>query len=338
MAVKIGASSITAAYLGTTRVRHIYLGKSLVFSDMVNLTISIGTGVSYVSVFWTRVDGAVFSKTCYSTTTIPIEYGSKVTMSAVAAIGYSMNSYTSGIDALTSARGYSYTATAQTYFTDVNLNYNSTQYGNSYGDKIGSFFYSRNNSSWYGPYSNEPWTENFAYGSYLYLRTVTAAPGFTLSSVRYNGATITASGGVYKIQIAAGSYAVDINFTSRTSTSSASFNHAKSITTNSLTRNAFNVNFNFNINVDECAAGAVIGTIPAQYRPATTKTYTTTWLTQTGSATNTNTATITISPSGAITSNLESTGSGSSSGGGKWGSYMISWKTTMVISGSYSVI
>ena len=36
MAVKIGASSITAAYLGTTRVRHIYLGKSLVFSDMVN--------------------------------------------------------------------------------------------------------------------------------------------------------------------------------------------------------------------------------------------------------------------------------------------------------------
>ena len=82
MAVKIGASSITAAYLGTTRVRHIYLGKSLVFSDMVNLTISIGTGVSYVSVFWTRVDGAVFSKTCYSTTTIPIEYGSKVTMSA----------------------------------------------------------------------------------------------------------------------------------------------------------------------------------------------------------------------------------------------------------------
>lgn len=87
MAVKIGASSITAAYLGTTRVRHIYLGTSLVFSDMISLTITIGTGVSYVSVSWIRVDGATFSKTCYSTTTIPIEYGSKVTMSPVVVSG-----------------------------------------------------------------------------------------------------------------------------------------------------------------------------------------------------------------------------------------------------------
>ena len=338
MAVKIGASSITAAYLGTTRVRHIYLGTSLVFSDMISLTITIGTGVSYVSVSWIRVDGATFSKTCYSTTTIPIEYGSKVTMSPVVVSGYSMNSYTSGITSLTSAKSYSYMATAKTYFTSVNLKYNSTEYGSTYGDKIGSFFYSRNNSSWYGPYSNEPWTENFAYGSYLYLRTVTAAPGFKLSSVKYNGSTITASGGVYKIQIANGNFAVDINYTSKSTSSSASFNYAESITTNSLTRSAFNVNFSFNINVDKCAAGAVIGTIPVQYRPATKKTYSTTWLTQTGSASKTNTATITINTNGSITSSLESTGSGSSSGGGKWGSYSISWKTTMTISGSYSVI
>lgn len=338
MAVKIGTSTMTAAYLGTTRVRHIYLGTSLVFSDMVNLTISIGIGVSYVNVTWTRIDGAVFSKTCYSTTTIPIEYGSKLSMSAVAATGYSMNGYTSGIESFTSARGFSYTATAKSYFTDVKLIYGSTEYGNSYGSKIGSFYYSRDNSLFYGPYSSEPWSTNFEYGSNLYIRSVAAAPGFALSSVKYNGSTIGASGGVYTIKIAAGNYPVNISYISSTSTTSASFNYADSIITNSISRSAFNVSFNFNITVKECAAGVVIGTIPLQYRPATKKTYTTTWLSQTGSSTTTNTATITINTNGTIVSSLESTGSGSASGGGKWGSYSVSWKTTMTISGSYSVI
>lgn len=339
MAIKIGVSQAKVAYVGASRVKHIYLGNSLVFSDTVNLTLSIGTGVASVEIKSTRVDGAVTTATYSSSTTIGFAYGSALSISATAAYGYTINSYTSSTT-ITEAKSLSYTATVNSFWTDVNLNYGGTQYGGSYGDRIGTFYYSTNNSNWYGPYSNEPWGSStlFAYNSNLYLRSIGAAPGFYLSSVTYNGSNYSSSGGTYTIPIANGSYNVDVNFGATTSYSSASLGYSKATRTNSLSRTAFNVSFSLDIDVETCGAGTVIGTVPYQFRPTSAKTYTTNWKVTTGTTSSTTTAVITINTDGTITSNTASEGSGSQSGGGKWGSFSISWVTKLSISGSWSVI
>lgn len=339
MAIKINSNSVKVAYVGTSRVKHIYLDKKLVFSDTVNLTLTLDGGMSSVAITATRVDGVVTSASYSASTTIGYAYGSTLTITASAKTGYTMNSYTSAITLLKSET-LSYTTTINKFWTDVNLNYNGVQYGGSNGDKIGTFYYSTNNSAYYGPYSNEPWTGDtkFAYDSYLYLRSIVAAPGFYLNSVSYNGQTIGNSGGTYPIKIGNGSYNVDVNYSATTNSSSSSFGYATSIASNSLSRNAFNVSCSINIQVGACAAGTVIGTVPYQYRPSSARTFTTDWKVTTGSLTETTQAVITINTDGSIVSNTVSEGAGSQSGGGKWGGYAIAWTTKMVISGSWSVI
>lgn len=339
MAIKIDNATVKAAYLGTSKVKHIYMDNKLVFSDTINLTLTLDTGVSSVTITATRVDGLVTSASYSASTTIGYAYGSTLSISASAKTGYTMNSYTSVITMLKSET-LSYVTTINKFWTDVNLNYNGVQYGGANGDKIGTFYYSTNNSVYYGPYSNEPWTGDtkFAYDSYLYLRSIVAAPGFYLSSVSYNGQTIGNSGGTYPIKIGNGSYNVDVNYSATTNSSSSSFGYATSIASNSLSRNAFNVSCSINIQVGACAAGTVIGTVPYQYRPSSAKSFNTEWRVQTGTSTSTSTATITINTDGSIVSNTASDGAGNQSGGGKWGSFSIAWTTKMVISGSWSVI
>ena len=151
-----------------------------------------------------------------------------------------------------------------------------------------------------------------------------------------NGVTQSASGGVYKITVGAGNYYLAINYAAQSVSSSISFAQAESITTNTLTKSGFTVNFNINIRVKQCAAGSVIGTVPLYYRPGSAKTYTTNWKVQTGSFQETTQAKITIRTDGSIVSDTESTGSGSDGGGAKWGSYVINWYTQISISGSWS--
>ena len=273
MAIKIGTSTVKDSYVGTSRVKHIYVDNNLIFSRPVKVTFTLDTGVSNISVKTTSKDNKVTTISYSTTVTVVIPYDAYINITATAKTGYTMNSYTAGTS-ITSDRTIAYTSTVNKFWTDVNLNYSGTQYGGSYGDKIGTFQYSRNNSAWYGPYSNEPWSTStlFEYDSYLYIRSITAAPGFYLSNVRYNGVTQYASGGIYSIRIGNGSYNVDINYAAQTNSSSTSFYYASSITTNSLSRNAFNVSFNMNVRVSSCSAGTVIGNVPYQYRPATAKT------------------------------------------------------------------
>lgn len=340
MAIKIGTSNVGVVYVDNRRARHLYLDKKLVFSDKVNLTLTMDAGVASVTITSTRIDGLKETNTYTESKTITYACDSTLAITATAKTGYTLSEYATAL-AMTNNATLAITTSVIMVFTNVNLMYGGTEYGNTKGDKIGTFQYSTDNSTWSGNISNEAWDMNtkFAVGSYLYFRNVTAAPGFTLASVTYNGQTIIPTGGVYKVQIANGSYSVDINYNSATHGSSVSFAQAISITTNSLSRTNWNVSFNLNINVEKCSAGTVIGTVPYQYRPATARTYTTTWLHSTyNGQVSTNTATITINPNGTITSNLESTGTGSASGGAKWGSYTSSWYTTMTISGSWSVI
>lgn len=340
MAIKIGASVMKAGYLGTSKIKHIWLDKKLAFSATVILKIELDGGVSQVVVTCTRVDGQVTTYTVKQTQELALPYGSKLAISPTPKTGYVMLGYTSGVT-ITTDKTLTYSTNPLKYKTFVSLKYGGTEYGHQVGNKLGTFQYSLNGSTWYGPYSNEPntteWTQGLTFGSNLYLRNITAGAGFRLSSVVYNGTTYYATNGIYTIPIAAGSYEVVLNYTSSTSASSISFYYAESITTNTLSRYNWNVTCNINMRMKECSAGTVIGRIPSQYYPATKQTFTTDWLVQTGTLTTTTRATITINTDGSIVSDTASTGAGSSSGGGKWGSYNISWYTQIVASVSWSV-
>lgn len=326
-----------AIKLGTAQVKLIYLDSRLVFADMRILTLTLGTGVTSVTYSGQTIDSKSVSGTITSSTEVPFDYGTSLTIKATAADGYDLDSYTTAV-VMTADNSISITAHSSSFFTNVNLNYGGTEYGDSVGSLIGTFQYSRNKSSWSGSISNEDWSTKFDCGSYLYIRNITAAPGFALSNVTYNGSTISPSSGIYTITIGAGEYTVDINFVASTSTSSIGFTNTTSVTTNTLSRNAWTVTCSVNVAVAECGAGTVIGTVPEQYRPATAQTTTVTWCTTTtNSNSSSTTATITINTDGTIVSSLDSTGAGSSSGGGKWGSYTTTWATNMSFTLTWSV-
>lgn len=333
MAILIGGSTAKRVYLGTSKCKLIYLDKNLVFADPQTVTLTLGTGVASVSYTITAKDGKKTTGSATSSKSITVGYGSTITFSATASSGYSLGSYTTSAT-ITENKSFTFSASINSVTVSIDLKYNGTEWGDSVGDKIGTVQYSTNNSTWTTT-SAASLTVN--YGSKIYIRSVTAAPGFSFSSLTYNGTAQSASSGVYTIT-ATGNHSITVNYTSTTSTSSATMSYASSTTTNSLSRSAWTVTCNIAIAVSECSAGTTIATIPYQYRPATAKTVTCTWLTQTTNGnTTTNTATITINTNGTITSNLESTGSGSASGGGKWGSYSTEWSTAMNISTTWSI-
>lgn len=328
MAIKIGTSAARRVYLATSKVKLMYVDKKLVFADPQSLTINISTGVAQVTYTATAKDGKVTSGSVINTTTLTFGYGTTVTFGYLLGTGYQINSYVSSAT-LTADRTVSFTATKKTYNVYLELRYGGT----TYGSRVGTLQYSTNNSTWYTTSGS---TISATYGSTVYLRNISAVPGFKLSSVQYNGSTQSASGGVYRVTVGAGNYYLVVNYAAQSSSSSISFAQAESITTNTLTRSAFTVNFNISIRVKECTAGTVIGTVPVNYRPSSSKTYNTTWRVQSGSASSTTDAKITINTNGQIISNTDSDGSGSGGGGGKWGSYNITWYTQIVISGSWS--
>lgn len=328
MAIRIGTTEVKQVYLGTSKVKLIYLDKELVFAAPYKLTITLVAGISQVSYTAKTIDGKTTTGSVSVTSTLTFGYGTTVTFSYTVSTGYQISSYVSSAT-LTADRTVSFTATKKTYNVYLELRYNAT----TYGSRVGTVQYSKNNTTWYTTSGS---TISAEYGSTLYLRNISAVPGFKLSTVKYNGSTQSASGGVYRITVGAGNYYLVINYAAQSTSSSISFAQAESVTTNTLTRSAFTVNFNISIHVKECTAGTVIGTVPVNYRPTSAKTYKTTWRVQSGTASSTNEATITINTNGTIVSNIDSTGSGSDAGGAKWGSYNITWYTQIVISGSWS--
>ena len=342
--VLIGTSKPQAVYVGTSKVKLIYVGTTLVYTDTLYVTISKGTGVSSVAYTVTEKDGSTSSGTATNATTaVPVGYGATIKFTPTASTGYSLNTYTSSAT-ITSASTYSFNATVKSYTTTINVMYSSTEWGNSQGSKIGTFQYSTNNSTWTTS-SDASVTAN--YGSKIYIRSISPAPGFALSSVTYNGTSQTGSSGTYTITVGAGNYAINVNMTSTTSTSSVSLAYASSTTTNSLSRSAWTVTANVNCVLSACSAGATLGTIPTQYRPATAQTLTVTWTrtvvsTSAGASneTATTTATITINTNGTITCNTASNGTTTTSGGGgKWStvSYATTVTTYLTFSTTWSV-
>lgn len=338
----LGTSKAKKVYLGTSKVKYIYIDNRLVFADPQVVTINKGTGVASVKYSVTEKDGSTFSGTITgSAASVPVGYGATITFTPTASTGYSLNSYTSSAT-ITADASYSFSATVKSYTTTINIMYSSTEWGNSQGSKIGTFQYSTNNSTWTTS-SDASVTAN--YGSKIYIRSISPAPGFALSSVTYNGTSQTGSSGTYTITVGAGNYAINVNMTSTTSTSSVSFAYASTVNTNSLSRSAWTVTAKVDILVAACSAGATIGTVPAQYRPATAQTVTVTWSKTVNASTGAEigntaaTATITINTNGTIVSNTDSGGQTTTTvGGGKWGSGAALTTTTyMAFNLSWSV-
>lgn len=338
----LGTSKAKKVYLGTSKVKYIYIDNRLVFADPQVVTINKGTGVASVKYSVTEKDGSTFSGTITgSAASVPVGYGATITFTPTASTGYSLNSYTSSAT-ITADASYSFSATVKSYTTTINIMYSSTEWGNSQGSKIGTFQYSTNNSTWTTS-SDASVTAN--YGSKIYIRSISPAPGFALSSVTYNGTSQTGSSGTYTITVGAGNYAINVNMTSTTSTSSVSFAYASTVNTNSLSRSAWTVTAKVDILVAACSAGATIGTIPAQYRPASAQTVTVTWSKTVNASTGAEigntaaTATITINTNGTIVSNTDSGGQTTTTvGGGKWGSGAALTTTTyMAFNLSWSV-
>ena len=338
----LGTSKAKKVYLGTSKVKYIYIDNRLVFADPQVVTINKGTGVASVKYSVTEKDGSTFSGTITgSAASVPVGYGATITFTPTASTGYSLNSYTSSAT-ITADASYSFSATVKSYTTTINIMYSSTEWGNSQGSKIGTFQYSTNNSTWTTS-SDASVTAN--YGSKIYIRSISPAPGFALSSVTYNGTSQTGSSGTYTITVGAGNYAINVNMTSTTSTSSVSFAYASTVNTNSLSRSAWTVTAKVDILVAACSAGATIGTIPAQYRPASAQTVTVNWSKTVNASTGAEigntaaTATITINTNGTIVSNTASGGqTTTTAGGGKWGSGAVLTTTTyMAFNLSWSV-
>lgn len=338
----LGTSKAKKVYLGTSKVKYIYIDNRLVFADPQVVTINKGTGVASVKYSVTEKDGSTFSGTITgSAASVPVGYGATITFTPTASTGYSLNSYTSSAT-ITADASYSFSATVKSYTTTINIMYSSTEWGNSQGSKIGTFQYSTNNSTWTTS-SDASVTAN--YGSKIYIRSISPAPGFALSSVTYNGTSQTGSSGTYTITVGAGNYAINVNMTSTTSTSSVSFAYASTVNTNSLSRSAWTVTAKVDILVAACSAGATIGTIPAQYRPASAQTVSVTWSKTVNASTGAEigntaaTATITINTNGTIVSNTDSGGQTTTTvGGGKWGSGAALTTTTyMAFNLSWSV-
>ena len=164
----------------------------------------------------------------------------------------------------------------------------------------------------------------------LYVRELEKRMESALSQVKGAGNVAVV------ITVGSGNYYLLVNYAAQSVSSSISFAQAESITTNTLTKSGFTVNLNISIRVNSCSAGTTIGTVPINYRPASAKSYSTVWRVQSGTSSSTTNANITFNTNGSIVSDTDSTGSGSDGGGGKWGSYSITWYTQIVISGSWS--
>ena len=220
--------------------------------------------------------------------------------------------------------------TCGAYWTNINLNWYDTEYGHIVGNKIGTFRYSRNNVSWHGPFSNEPWDQNtkFEPNTNLYIRDITATNGFVFDSLTYNNITYTPSGGVYTIPIAEKSDVVNINYKSEGFNSSFATPLAITTRTNAMYRWGFAVSYNLDIDVAQCSAGTMIARIDnPNLRPPQNININTSWYSESN-------VVVTIHTSGNITANRASRGSGTV--GGKWGDY-YDFTTVLNISGNYLV-
>lgn len=271
------------------------------------VTISKDTGISSFS--WTRTkwNGGTTTGT---TSPVTVEYGDSISVTSTASTGY-QNPTTLSYSSITANKSGTLTATPIPYTVTIRIRYNSTTYTSKVGTVTGT--YSNTSGGTSNISGSHGCTITVPYNGQVKLTSTSPVAGFAYSS----GAT------TYTIT---GNKTIDVVFVATTSTNSITWSKADSITTNTLSKNAFNVTATINVRLVAAEANTSLGTVPAAYIPASAKSFTSTTQWFTGSTGSGNTIqykyakpTITIGTDGSIKSSLKSYGAVQNPGG-KWSS------------------
>lgn len=280
------------------------------------VTISKGTGVSTVYYDVWDENG---NKTTTSGTsgTVTVRYNGKIQCtSATYSTGYEASSSDKTQYTITANKTISWTAKKKVYTVTIRIRYNNSTYTSKVGTVSGTYTNSSGTSTTLS--ASHGATLSVQHGGTVNLSTQTPVAGFAYSSGA-GSHTITAA------------KTIDVVFVASTSTSSITWSYAETVTTNTLSKNAFNVTATINVNLKAANAGVTLGTVPANYRPASNKTHASddSWFDKvTGSGVTTAntfyTPTYTISTAGAFTANKKSNGTvtlGAYKSSATWKSY-----------------
>jgi hypothetical protein len=279
------------------------------------VTISKGTGISSFS--WTRTKWSG-GTTTGTTSPVTVEYGDSISVTGTASTGY-QNPTSLSYSSITANKSGTLTATPIPYTVTIRIRYNNTTYTSKVGTVTGT--YSNTSGGTSNISGSHGCTITVPYKGQVNLTSTSPVAGFAYSS----GAT------TYTIT---GNTTIDVVFVASTSTTTFTINNGTA-TTNTISKNAFTVTASLSVNLGKASSGATLATVPANYRPASNRTYTngTTWYTaatSTNGSAGTTTPTITVATSGAVSANKQSYGTISLAAGGKWGG--SSWTAETVLS------
>ena len=292
------------------------------------VTISKGTGVGTVTYDVWNAAGTKIT-TGGTSSSVTVQHGGKIQITGVTAtVGYTVNSYTSTQQTITSNTTLSFTATKNSYTVYVYARYSGTTYTDGtvgqFEATLGSSLISSGPTTYDGPSSYWGFY-NVLHGDTVVISNVSAKPGFKVKSgAGARTVTVTSGNPIY------------VDFEATTSSVTFSLSQFASTSTNTITKNAFTVTASLVGNLNEVASGTVLATVPANYRPKTAATVTNgaQWCTAkaySNAQPSYVTPTITISTSGNVTANYKSFGTITHTNGGKWGSYSSTSETSLSI-------
>jgi hypothetical protein len=328
----VGTSKAKEVYVGTSKVKLIYLGTKCVFASPRTITISKGTGLNSVTVKVTEKDGSTHSTTVTSSSqAIEVGYGASVTFTTAAATYYTASSSNVSSATVTDNTTYTFSGTKVPSCTVyVRTRYNSST---SNADKVGTI------SGSYVDYSTLT-TKTF---SGQYSTTLTVPQTSTVSFTGYSAVVGFKAPSTKSTSITTSGTYVYADFTATTNTTTFTINNGTA-TTNTISKNAFTVTASLSVNLGTASSGATLATVPANYRPASNRTYTNgaKWCTAASyvnAAPNYVTPTITVATGGAVSANKQSYGQITHASGGKWGGGSTTSQTVLSLSNiTWSVV
>ena len=326
----IGTSKAKKVYVGTSEAKLIYLDNKCVFASPRTVTITKGTGVSKVVVAVTEKDGSTHSTTVTAgSQNIEVGYGASITMTPTASTYYTINSGYTSSATITSYPTYAFSATRQVYTVYVRTRYNSST---SNASKVGTIS---------GTYTNSSGASASFAGQYNINLSVLA--GTAVSFTGYSPVAGFAKPATKSTTVTTNYQYIYADFTATTSTTTFTINNGTA-TTNTISKNAFTVTASLSVNLGTASSGATLATVPANYRPASARTYTNgaQWCTKAGyvnEAPTRVTPTITVATGGAVSANQQSHGQITHASGGKWGGGSSTSETVLSLSSvTWSVV
>lgn len=332
MGIKIGQKKLKKLFIDNKQVNVIYKDKDVIYTREFKLVINLGIGVSSADYTITSLGGnGIISGSIYNNTTLVVHYGDQVSIR-----GNASNHYVVTYDktfVITSDKQIAIEPdSVQTYTLTFSISYA----GKYYKKGPGSLSYSINDGS-YIDISTDRQVDVPAFTKVSVKYTTLT--GFTLSNYTVSGSTDHYISPTFSID------SVERNMTITAVVIDAEQSYAggnavtflKGSGTASLSIKGFNATLVVSSNdvPDGVAAGTPIAKLTnSNFSPtATTSAKSSTWCNNSNYGSTT--ANISINTKGEISSDADSK-KGSAGGGGKWGSWSVSWSTSFSVRLTYT--